>query len=385
MAKKISVSKFAGVYYTESTVKKWRSRPDRCYWIAFKDAAGKLRWERCGWASEGWTPEAAQRKRYELLNKDRVGDYKPKVERKAELLTLGDFVEKHYLPWADSNKKHAKDDHCLYNTWIKKHLADKPMTQIGPLDLERIKKEMREAGRAAATIAHAIKLVRMIFNKAILWAKFTGTNPCNAVNLPKADNGRTRFLSVQEAQALLSALYEVSAQVGHMATLSLYGGLRRLEIFNLTWGDVDRANGVLYLRDTKNKSSRPVFISDPVAQVIDALTQGSPNEPIFKDRSGKQVAQLSQTFRRVVDRLGLNEGIQDPRQKVCFHSLRHTFASHAAMAGTPLYLIGKSLGHRTSKMTERYSHLAPDSHRQIFDTVAAAMQEEADDVVRLEK
>ena len=108
MAKKISVKKYAGVYYTESTMHKWRERPDRIYWVAFKDAqTRKLIWERCGWASEGWTPEAAQRRRYELLEQDRAGDYKPKQERKADQLTFGELMEKHYLPWAKENKRHS--------------------------------------------------------------------------------------------------------------------------------------------------------------------------------------------------------------------------------------------------------------------------------------
>ena len=63
MALKVALKKFIGVYYTESKVKKWRDRPDRCYWVNFRDPrTRKLYWERCGWASEGWTPEAAQRK-----------------------------------------------------------------------------------------------------------------------------------------------------------------------------------------------------------------------------------------------------------------------------------------------------------------------------------
>ncbi|MFZ5449943.1 MAG: hypothetical protein ACOZFS_15030 [Thermodesulfobacteriota bacterium] len=98
MAAKISVKKYTGVYYTESSIKKWRERPDRCCWVNFKDAHGKLRWERCDWASEGWTPEAAQRRRYELLEEDRAGSYKPKQERKADLLTFGELMEAHYPP-----------------------------------------------------------------------------------------------------------------------------------------------------------------------------------------------------------------------------------------------------------------------------------------------
>ena len=97
------------------------------------------------------TPEAAQRRRYELLEQDRAGEYKPKQERKADQLTFGELMEKHYLPWAGENKKHAHDDRSRYLHWLKPRFADKLLRDIAPLDLERVKKEMREAGKSEAT------------------------------------------------------------------------------------------------------------------------------------------------------------------------------------------------------------------------------------------
>ena len=59
----ITVKKYTGVCYSESKRNKFRGRPDKIYWVRFRDKHGKLRYERCGRASEGWTPEAAQQKR----------------------------------------------------------------------------------------------------------------------------------------------------------------------------------------------------------------------------------------------------------------------------------------------------------------------------------
>lgn len=45
---------------------------------------------------------------------------------------------------------------------------------------------------------------------------------------------------------------------------------------------------------------------------------------------------------------------------VGFHQLRHTWASHAVMAGLPLQVVAKNLGHVDTRMVERhYGHLAP--------------------------
>jgi integrase len=44
-----------------------------------------------------------------------------------------------------------------------------------------------------------------------------------------------------------------------------------------------------------------------------------------------------------------------------FHGLRHTWAAHAVMNGTPLIVVAKNLGHTSTKMVEKhYGHLAPD-------------------------
>ena len=62
--------------------------------------------------------------------------------------------------------------------------------------------------------------------------------------------------------------------------------------------------------------------------------------------------------------LGLNKDISDGRQKVVFHTLRHTFASWLVQKGTPLYTVAELMGHTSLEMTQRYAHLAPDTMRK---------------------
>lgn len=371
MALKKGIKKYTGVYYTESTVRKWRERPDRCYWVNFKDVkTGKLRWERCGWASESWTPEAAQRRRHELLEQDRVGEYKPKEERKQDLLTFGQFMGEDFLPWSDENMRHPRDYRSLYKNWLEPEFTSKPLRNIDPLSINRMKKKMRDAGRSDATITHAIGLLRTAINKAVQWGKWAGENPVKAVRLPRLNNARQRFLGHAEAKILLEALRKKSVQLERMARMSLYGGFRLGELFNLTWSNVDLRNGMITVLDAKNSESRKIFITDQIKAVLDELTQGPPNELLFKTRQGRPIQWLSKTFSGVVESLGLNRNITDPRERVCFHTLRHSFASWAAISGIPMFVLGKTLGHRTAAMTARYSHLSPDSQRSVFEAVS---------------
>ena len=70
---------------------------------------------------------------------------------------------------------------------------------------------------------------------------------------------------------------------------------------------------------------------------------------------------ISHTFFRVVDDLGLNKGIDDPRLKICFHSCRHSYASWLVEQGQDLYTVQRLLGHKTNVMTQRYAHLSANA------------------------
>ena len=82
---------------------------------------------------------------------------------------------------------------------------------------------------------------------------------------------------------------------------------------------------------------------------------------VFPDRKGGRRKQMSDAFDRAVETLKLNEGIDDPRQRVCFHTCRHSFASWLVEGGIDLFVVREMLGHRDLNMTARYSHLAPDT------------------------
>ena len=82
-------------------------------------------------------------------------------------------------------------------------------------------------------------------------------------------------------------------------------------------------------------------------------------------------------FKRVVKEFGPNAGIEDRRQRVCFHSLRHTHASWLVQAGTDLFTVQKQLGHTTATMTQRYSHLQENHFKtvtKVFDDTKESEQ-----------
>ncbi len=370
-----ALKKYPGVYYTESRRRMYHGKPDRTYYIRFKDKDGRDIKQKVGKLSEGVTPEYCARVLRERQAEYLDRRYKTLRERKKEELTLGDFIERHYIPWAMSNKKTWQDDEGLYRRWIKPVLGNLPMKDISPFHLEKIKKTMKDQGKAPQTIKHVLCVIRQAYNRAISWELYSGSNPVRRIKMPSVKgNRRQRFLSLEEARVLLEELKRVSRQTHDEALISLHCGLRFGEIAKLRWADIDFGNGIIHIKDPKGGEDRHVYMTPHVKEMLQERMppEARPTDLVFPDAKGRPKRAVSKAFFKAVDRLGLNEGIEDPRDKVVFHTLRHTFASWLAIQGTPILTLKELMGHKSLAMTERYSHLMPDQKREAINGLAKA-------------
>ena len=293
------------------------------------------------------------------------GDYYDRSKQAKQEIKYSDFMEDKYFPYA-KEKRSYKDEVGLWKNWIKDIIGNKKIINISSFDIEKIKKTMSAANKAPRTINYALAVVRHSLNKARDWGLFAKENPVDRVKKPTINNKRTRFLTYEEAEMLLNKLQRTNKQLYEMAFLSLYTGMRAGEIFNLKWQDVDFKNGIIYIRDPKNKADRVAYMTADIKEMLDSKfnKKAQQDDYIFKGVKGKKITEISKTFAITVNRLGLNDGITDKRNKVVFHTLRHTFASWLAIQGTPIYTIKELMGHKSLAMTERYSHLAPDTKRE---------------------
>lgn len=342
-----------------------------------------------GWASEGWTLEKAIAKMQELKNEAQTGkgvkthrikqveadEQRKEKERqtqerqeqeKKDSLTLGEYFTETYYPVIKNEKKtktHGREEQ-LFRAWISPVIGMKPFKDISTFDLERLKKTMLDAGKSPRTIQYALTVLGMIFRYAVRTGHHQGDIPTSQVKKPKYDNRRVRFLSLNEAHHLLGVLKAMSPQVHDMALLSLHCGLRAGEIFSLTWGDVDMEHGLVNLMNTKTGRNRTLSMTGDVEHMFSMLGPGGGKELIFPAGHGGKIKIISNSFRNAVQKCGFNEGITDRRQKVTFHTLRHSFASWLVMEGVSLYEVKALLGHASITMTERYSHLSPDKNKK---------------------
>jgi integrase len=347
-----------GVYYRESITRHFRGKIDRCFYITFKDQSKKI-WEKVGWASEGYSAQMAANIRAERMRSIRHGEELPK---KKQEITFGQLWE-HYNKWLDTGKGHVVDDRSRYENHLKDCFADKRLSQITPLDLEQLKSDLLKKGLSPATVKHVLVLFRQIVNKAIGWNLWFGENPIKKVDLPKLNNRRERYLKQDEAALVLNEMKGASQQLYEIGLMSLCTGMRAGEIFALKWGHCDFETGILHIADPKGGESRKTYMTGAIRTMLEAKDKGAPGDLVFKARGGDQIHKISRAFERAIIRLKLNDGIDDRRQRVCFHTLRHTFASWLAIEGTPILTIKELLGHKSLAMTERYAHLSPDHKR----------------------
>jgi integrase len=354
-------TKYTGVYERKSEVRSHNGKTDACFDIAYKHD-GKLIWEKAGWTSEGYTAKLASQIRADRLRTIHHRDELPKQRKKAPYFR---DVATEYLTWAKQNKtRGGRDEASRYKNYLAPYFGDKRLTEISSFDLERLKTDLSKNGLAPATIKHILVIFREMFNKAFLWGMYKGENPIKGVKMPTVQNQRQRFLSHEEADLLLTELAGTSKQLHDMTLLSLHCGLRAGEIFNIKGQDLDFENKLINIADPKNKEARKAYMTKAIKEMFLEHMPVSPDEHIFKDRNGNKVVAISQSFRKVIQELGFNEDITDRRQKITFHSLRHTFASWLALQGEPILTIKELLGHKSLAMTTKYSHLMPDQKRR---------------------
>ena len=199
---------------------------------------------------------------------------------------------------------------------------------------------------------------------------YTGALPtAHFLKKQKLDNKRQRYLSPEEAEILLEEIGKISPTTHRVSLLALNTGMRFGEIASLQWQHINTKSRLILIVDPKNGESRTAYMTNEVLAMFSEMERGMPGDLIFPSQKGDKMKSASKTFFRAVDKIGLNEGITDPRMRIVFHSLRHSCASWLVNAGVEIPIIAKILGHKSLEMTTRYSHVNDASVKNAMQTL----------------
>jgi len=131
-------------------------------------------------------------------------------------------------------------------------------------------------------------------------------------------------------------------------------------ILNIKKKDIKLSTGTINIKDFKNNKTYQAYISDDelFSYLESYIKTINLNAPLISVKKKIIQTRLTPLLNRLFNN-GLDKN--DRKNRTVTHTLRHTFASHLAINGTPIFTIQKLMNHKLIEMTMRYAHLAPDS------------------------
>lgn len=337
----------------------------KTFYQRYTDERGRERQYKIG-PADVLTLEQARRKARQVVAEALLGADPQQKRREARTVPrLSQFVHERYLPFVRTYKNSWQTD----ETVLRIHILPK----LGPLALDEIKPElvfnliehMRGEGYASGTINRVIVIVRYIYNLARKWKVPGGAeNPAAGLSAgPEVQ--RNRFLTEQEAEALVRFIHADENQTAARAImLLLLTGARRNEITFAKWDYIDWRHKTLLVPKSKSGRARVIALNHSAMALL-SLTPRIDNNPyVFPSPvNGRPSASLYFPWDRIRKRAGLAD--------VRLHDLRHSFASFLVNRGVSLYVVQGLLGHLHARTTQRYAHLT----RETLNSAANLIQE----------
>ncbi|NOY71879.1 MAG: site-specific integrase [Gammaproteobacteria bacterium] len=305
--------------------------------------------------AELWTPTQAREEAKAILGKAASG-HDLSISR-AERCTLKTFIDDEYGPWVDVNRKDGDATLKRLKTRFDRFLTQK-LSEVGAEDIEKWRTARLKGGTKPATVNRDITTLKATLSKAVEWGMLP-INPLASIKPMKIDSRRkVRFLSKEEEKRLRKLLDSKGGRrpklMKPLILLALNTGMRRGELFHLTWQNANFRTKTITVVGEKAKSgsTRHIPMNAEAVQLLKDWEKISKGELVFPGQDGTPLNNTQKSWATILSDAKI-EGFR-------FHDLRHTFASNLVMAGVDLNTVRDLLGHSDLKMTLRYAHLAPE-------------------------
>lgn len=332
------------------------------------------------------TPMQARDQAKEILA-DVIKGIDPKQPKKASSISsFKMFIESEYGPWVTTYRKNGTATVARIRSCFYKSLQDEKLEEITTLLIERWRTERLKQGIKTSTINRDIIALRACLSKAVEWG-IINTHPLKNLKLSRVDaNTKIKYLTQEEEQRLRAALdlreqslrqkrnsannwrsqrnydllpsFEDAIFVDHlkpMVLLSINTGLRRGEMFALTWNNIDFKSSTLTITGeiAKSGKTRHIPLNKEALYVLEKWhRQTNSQHFVFLSTRDTSFYSIKKAWAGLLRKANIDN--------FRWHDLRHHFASRLVMASIDLNTVRELLGHSDIQMTLRYAHLAPE-------------------------
>ena len=238
-------------------------------------------------------------------------------------------------------------------------LRGKYLDEITRADIVRIGEERRHNATPARANRY-LALIRSILNRAMKVWDWLDKVP--AITLYKEPKRRIRYLEPVEVRALMA---ELPDHLKPVVAFALLTGLRRSNISNLRWSQINLNRGLIVIdgEQMKNGNTHSVQLSE-MAKAIVMQQMGNHPEYVFTFR-GNPIGDFHKAFNAALKRTGITD--------FRFHDLRHTWASLLVQSGVSLYELQEMGAWQSEAMVKRYAHLSNSKLRENANVIASAL------------
>lgn len=369
MSKRIKTN-YPGIFYREAR-RLGAKGVEKVYYIVFKKD-GKVLEEKVGRQYvDNMTPAKAALIRGERIEGKRLSR---KELREAEKAAIEAENNKWTIDrlWTEykaqkPDTKSFRTDENRYENYIKPAFGDQEPRELVQLEVDRLRIDLLSK-RKPQTVKHVLALLRRIVNFGVRKNLTEGLS--FIIEMPKVNNLKTEDLTPKQLNRLLEAITEDSnIQAGNLMKVALFTGMRRGELFNLRWEDLDFHRGFVLIRDPKGGRDQKIPLNDGARQVLEKHPK-TDSPYVFPGRGGRQRTDIKRQVNRIKENAGL------PKDFRALHGLRHVYASMLVSSGqVDMYTLQKLLTHKSPAMTQRYAHLRDEALRRASDLAGSIIDE----------
>lgn len=330
------------------------------------------------------------RERAKIIMGQRASGQDPLEDRKKAKegrMTLKGFLEKHYTPWAVTHLGEGGEAIKRLTTCFAQEFGEKSLSEIQPFKIEQWRTRRLNESIKASTVNRNVELLRGVLSKAVEWGMLERHPLKNLKKLRVDSVAKVRYLSKEEEKALRETLemrekeLKAARKRGNdwrqergyalfpdlsksrtvdylkpMVLLSLNTGMRRGELFDLQWENVNfKQSHITVTGETaKSGKTRHIPLNSEALSILKSwyMQQEKKTGLVFSNKDGTRFNNVKKIWGTLLEKANI--------KKFRWHDMRHHFASRLVMLGVDLNTVRELLGHSDIKMTLRYAHLAPE-------------------------